>query len=146
MLQEIMLSTLRRKYWITSGNSACRKIISDCVVCRRHRGQPSEQKMAHVPKERISPDLPPFTNVGVDYFGPIDVKRGRAMVKRYGVIFTCMASRAVHLEIAYSLNIDSCINSIRRFICLTGQVRRFCWREFCWSRARVKRGLSYHRP
>uniref|UniRef100_UPI003AB10089 uncharacterized protein n=1 Tax=Centroberyx gerrardi TaxID=166262 RepID=UPI003AB10089 len=76
-----MLSTLRRKYWIRNANSACRKIISDCVVCRRYRGQPSEQKMADMPKERISPDLPPFTNVGVDYFGPIEVKRGRAMVK-----------------------------------------------------------------
>lgn len=117
-----MLSTLRRRYWITNANSACRRIISDCVFCRRHRGQPSEQKMADMPKERIRPDLPPFTHVGVDYFGPIDVKRGRAVVKRYGVIFTCMASRAVHLEIAYSLNTDSCINAIRRFICRRGQV------------------------
>lgn len=119
-----MLSTLRRKYWITSANSACRKIISDCVICRRYRGQPGEQKMADMPKERITPDLPPFTNVGVDYFGPIEVRRGRAMVKRYGVIFTCMASRAVHLEIAYTLNTDSCINAIRRFVCRRGQVCR----------------------
>lgn len=59
--------------------------------------------MADLPIERIIPDLPPFTNVGVDYFGPADVKRGRSIVKRYGGIFTCMASRAVHLEVAYSL-------------------------------------------
>lgn len=78
--------------------------------------------MADMPRERIIPDLPPFTNVGVDYFGPIEVKRGRAMVKRYGVIFTCMASRAVHLEVAYSLDTDSCINAIRRFVCRRSQV------------------------
>ena len=78
--------------------------------------------MADMPKERISPDLPPFTNVGVAYFGPIEVKRGRAIVKRYRVIFTCMASRAVHLEIAYSLDTDSCSNAIRRFTCRRGQV------------------------
>lgn len=117
-----MLSTLRRKYWITNANSACRKIISDHVVCRRYRGQPSEKKMADMPGERVIPDLPPFTNVGVDYVGPIEVKRGHAMVKRYGVIFTCMASRAVHLEVAYTLNTDSCINAIRRFMCRRGQV------------------------
>ena len=88
--------------------------ISDCAVCRQYRGQPSQQKIADIPKERITPDLPPFTNGGVDYFGPIEVKRGRVMVKRYGVIFTCMASRAVHMEIAHSLSTDSCINAIRR--------------------------------
>ena len=118
-----MLSSLRRKYWITNANSACRKVLSDCVTCRRYRGQASEQKMADMPKERITPDLPPFTNVGVDYFGPIEVKRGRAVVKRYGVIFTCMTSRAIHLEVAYSLNTDSCINAVRRFMCRRGQVR-----------------------
>lgn len=77
--------------------------------------------MADMLKERISPDLPPFTNVGVDYYGPIEVKRGCAMAKSYGVIFTCMASRAVHLEVAYSA--DSYINALRRFVCCRGQVR-----------------------
>lgn len=119
-----MLSVLRKRYWITNANSACRKIISECVICKRYRGRPSQQKMADMPEERICSELPPFTNVGVDYFGPFEVKRGRAMVKRYGVIFTCMASRAVHLEVAHSMTTDSCINAIRRFICRRGQVRQ----------------------
>ncbi len=58
----------------------------------------------------------------MDYFGPIDVKRGRSVVKIYGVMFTCMTSRAVHLEVAYSLDTNSCINCIRRFMCRRGQV------------------------
>ncbi len=78
--------------------------------------------MSDLPVERVLPDLPPFTNVGVDYFGPVEIRKGRSTVKRYGVIFTCMASRAVHLEMAYSLNTDSCINAIRRFLCRRGQV------------------------
>lgn len=117
-----MLSRLRKKYWIIKANSAARRIITDCVVCKRQRGRVGEQKMADLPLERILPDKPPFTNVGVDYFGPIEIKRGRSLVKRYGVIFTCMASRAVHLEIAYSLDTDSCIHALRRFICRRGQV------------------------
>lgn len=117
-----MLSFLRKRYWITNANSACRKIISDCVTCRRLQGKIGEQKMSDLPAERLLPDLPPFTNVGVDYFGPIEIKRGRGTIKRYGVIFTCMASRAVHLEMAYTLNTDSCINAIRRFMCRRGQV------------------------
>lgn len=78
--------------------------------------------MSDLPVERILPDLPQFTNVGVDYFGPIEIKRDRILVKRYGVVFTCMTSRAVHLEVAHSLTTDSCIHAIRRFVCGRGQV------------------------
>nr|XP_057933833.1 uncharacterized protein LOC131132323 [Doryrhamphus excisus] len=117
-----MLSRLRQKYWITNANSAARKIISDCVVCRRDRGKLLEQKMADLPEERVLPDKAPFTDVGVDYFGPIEVKKGRSLLKRYGVLFTCLTSRAVHLEVAYALDTNSCINAVRRFICRRGPV------------------------
>ena len=120
--RNFMLSHLRKKYWIIKANSAARKIITDCTVCKRQRGRVGEQKMADLPLERIQPDKPPFTDVGVDYFGPIEIKRGRSVVKRYGVIFTCMASRAVHLEVAHTLDTDSCIHALRRFICRRGQV------------------------
>jgi len=79
--------------------------------------------MADLPLERLEPDLPPFTNVGVDYFGPIETKRGRTTLKRYGVLFTCMTSRAVHIEVANSLDTDSCLNALRRFTCRGGQAK-----------------------
>ncbi|XP_056022161.1 eukaryotic translation initiation factor 3 subunit J-A [Ostrea edulis] len=77
--------------------------------------------MSDFPKERLQPDQPPFSNVGMDYFGPFQLKRGRSTVKRYGVTFTCMVLRAVHLEMAFSLDTDSCINAIRRFIARRGK-------------------------
>lgn len=46
------------------------------------------QKIADLPKERIVPDHPPFTNVGVNYFGPIEVRKGGDAVKHCGGIFT----------------------------------------------------------
>lgn len=118
-----MLSHLRKRYWIPNGNSAARKVISHCVSCKRNRAKMGEQKMADLPTDRLVADIPPFSNVGLDYFGPFEVRRGRSTMKRYGVIFTCMTSRAVHLEVAYSLNTDSCINAIRRFLCRRGQAQ-----------------------
>ena len=56
--------------------------------------------MADLPPDRIIPDHPPFTSVGVDCFGPFILKRGRAMAKRYGVLFTCLTMQAVHIEVA----------------------------------------------
>lgn len=117
-----MLARLRQQYWIPAANALARKIRSECVFCRRQHARLGEQKMADLPKERVTPDLPPFTYVGADYFGPIMVKRGRSEVKRYGVIFTCLTTRAVHLEIANSLDTDSCIHAIRRFVSRRGQV------------------------
>lgn len=72
--------------------------------------------MANLPKDRLLPDKPPFTNTGVDFFGPFEVSRGCSKVKRYGVLFTCLTTRAVHLEVAHSLDTSSCINALRRFI------------------------------
>ena len=80
--------------------------------------------MSDLPIDRITPDELPFTRVGVDYFGPFDVKVKRSHVKRYGVIFSCLASRAIHLEIAFSLDTDSYINALRCFMARTGQVKK----------------------
>ena len=54
--------------------------------------------MSDLPYERVTPGEPPFTFVGVDYFGPFYVKRGCLMEKRYGVHFTFLVVRAVHIE------------------------------------------------
>ena len=82
-----------------------------------------DQKMASLPKERVNPVEKAFQTCGMDFFGPIEVKRGRSMVKRYGVIFTCLTSRAVHLEVAHSLDTSSCINAITRFMARRGPIK-----------------------
>lgn len=98
-------------------------IMSRCVTCRRFHGAAGQQQMAELPESRVTPEKPPLSFVGVDYFGPFEVKRGRSLVKRYGVIFTCLAIRAVHIEVASSLDTDSFINALRRFIARRGQVQ-----------------------
>ena len=121
--REHVLADLRERFWIVKGSSAVRNALRDCLLCRRKFRKPATQKMAHLPEERATSGDPPFTNTGVDFFGPFYTKRGRAQVKVYGVIFTCLASRAVHLEVADSLSTDSFINALRRFVARRGQIR-----------------------
>ena len=109
------LAELRHKYWIPGASQLVRSIIAKCVLCRRYRGRLKVQKIANLPEKRLQPNQPAFVKSGVDYFGPFEIKRGRSILKRYGVIFTCLASRMVHLEVAQDLSADSCINAVRRF-------------------------------
>ena len=77
--------------------------------------------MADLPTERMRPEKLPFTFVRVDCFGPFIVQRGRSLVKRYGVLFTCLSVRAIHLEVAHSLDTESFINAMQRFNAQRGQ-------------------------
>ena len=122
MGRNTMLSHLRQQYWIVGANSAIRKLLPRCTICIKHRARTVEQMMADLPLDRITPDEPPFSRFEVDYFGPFQVKRSRTSVRRYGIIFTCLTTRAVHLEVGYTLDTDSCINAIRRFVARRGSV------------------------
>jgi hypothetical protein len=118
-----VLAQLREMYWVIHANSAVRQVISRCVTCRRLRNPVMEQKMADLPTERTS-DGPPFTYTGVDFFGPFMIKQGRKQLKRYGAIFTCLSSRAIHIESAASLDTDSFILALRRFLARRGPIRQ----------------------
>ncbi|XP_068723837.1 uncharacterized protein [Montipora capricornis] len=76
--------------------------------------------MASLPYDRLQ-IAPPFSKVGVDFFGPLRVKYLRKQEKRYGCLFTCLVTRAIHLEVAFSLSTDSFIMCLRRFIARRGK-------------------------
>lgn len=84
--------------------------------------------MADLPVDRLRME-PPFTNVGIDVFGPwmVTARRTRGGVansKRWAVIFTCLSIRAVHIEVIESLDTSSFINAFRRFLAIRGPVRQ----------------------
>ena len=110
-------------YWILGCTSAVRSLIWKCVKCRKFRGTLETQKMSDLPDDRTEPAAP-FSYCAVDLFGPFLVKEGRKELKRYGVLFTCLSSRAVHIETANSLSTDSFINSLRRMIAIRGPIRQ----------------------
>ena len=119
--QEYVLSLVRDQFWIIQARVSVRHIVRSCFNCKRRCQAPHEQKMADLPSDRVTPDKPPFSFVGVDCFGPFIVKRGRSLEKRYGVIFTCLSIRAIHIEVAHSMDIDSFVNALRRFMARRGK-------------------------
>ena len=117
------IGELREKgYWVVNGSKEVGSVVYRCVRCKWLRGRLGGQKMANLPMSRVAVE-PPFTYCGVDLFGPMKVKEGRKTVKRYGVLFTCLSMRAVHVEIAATLETDSFLMSLHRFIARRGTVR-----------------------
>ena len=103
-------------FWVVSGPSVVASIISSCVKCKKLRGAVQERRMLDLPEDRLEP-TPPFTYCAMDYFGPFIIKDGRKELKLHGMLLTCMASKAVHIETANFLETDAFINALRRFIC-----------------------------
>jgi len=58
-----------------------------------------------------------FDSCGVDFAGPFFTKmgRGKSKNKRYMCLFTCSATRAVHLELTFGLDTNSFLNAFWRF-------------------------------
>ena len=117
---EHVRNIVQQKMWILGTRNALRSIKNKCVSCRKGRAQTITAVIADLPEERL--DVPTaFTNVGVDYFGTFIVKIGRRNEKRWCCLFTCLTMRAVHIEVAPKLDIDSCLNAIMRFIARRGK-------------------------
>lgn len=88
------------------------------MECRRRQARPAQQIMAPLPNIRLNMTLRAFASSAVDFAGPfITVQgRGKRREKRYLCLFTCLASRAVHLEVAYGLDTSSFLNAFYRMV------------------------------
>ena len=113
-------------YWIIGAGRKVNQAIRQCVTCRKLRRPTECQKMADLPNDRVEAS-PPFLYCGMDCFGPFFAKRGRSEVKRYGLIITCMCSRAIHIEMLDDMTSDCLINALRCFIAIRGTVRQLRW-------------------
>jgi hypothetical protein len=78
-----VLSRIRQKYWIVRGHAFVHSVFKDCFSCKLCNKDPETQIMAPLPNFRLKTGGYAFETVGVDYFGPFDVKRGRGRKKRW---------------------------------------------------------------
>ncbi|XP_055632593.1 uncharacterized protein LOC129773068 [Toxorhynchites rutilus septentrionalis] len=86
--RQAVKNELRQLYYIPHVDAVVRKVSSLCVWCKVHRSRPQVPRMAPLPVQRLTPNLRPFSYVGVDYLGPIEVTVGRRTEKRWIALFT----------------------------------------------------------
>lgn len=110
---ETFINESRRKFYIPRVRSECEKVRRTCQHCKIRRAKPEPPMMASLPKQRLAAYVRPFSYVGIDYFGPYQVIVGRHPEKRWGVLITCLTTRAIHIEIAHSLSTSSCIMALQ---------------------------------
>ena len=118
-----MLQYIRKRFWIIKLRALVKTHIHRCLPCKLHQRTMHQQQMASLPKSRVAA-RPPFLSTGVDYCGPFNVRlggpRSRTTVKTYGVIFVCMTTKAVHIELAEDLSTQGFLDVFDRFISRRG--------------------------
>jgi len=115
-----VLAKTRLKFWIMNGPTSVKHYLRDCFTCRHIKAQPMEQMMAPLPAARFTVKKRVFTASAVDYLGPLYVKVNRSNQKRWICLFTCLATRCIHLEKVHSLSTDSFIKAYLRFVYARG--------------------------
>jgi hypothetical protein len=110
------ITAIRQKYWIPAIRQQVKAIIHRCVICRRVCGPPFRQPdHSNLPEWRVS-ESRPFHVTGVDYTGAITVMDSkRNEIKVYVCLFTCGATRSIHLEVVEDLKTETFIRAFRRF-------------------------------
>lgn len=125
--RERVTNDLRQRYWVIHLRPTVRAIENSCTFCRVRRAKPNAPTTGNLPGARMQPFHRAFSYCGCDYFGPMFVKIGRRREKRWGALFTCLTTRAVHLEIVASLSSCSAIMALRRMAARRG------WPREMWS-------------
>ena len=105
--------------YVVAARKLAKDVCKDCMVCKRRAPKAMKQMMGQLPAHRVNPALC-FQNTGLDYAGPISMKRGNprkpSIIKGYLAIFICLATRAVHIEVVSDQTTNSLVAALRRFI------------------------------
>ena len=104
--------------YVVAARKLAKDVCRDCMVCKRKAPKNMGQMMGQLPAPRVNPALC-FLNTGLDYAGPIQLKRGNprrpSITKGYLAIFICLATRAVHIEVVSDQSTPALVAALRRF-------------------------------
>lgn len=124
---QLLLASLRERFWPLAGRNLVRKIVHECIVCFKISPPKQNYIMGDLPDSRITPSRP-FLISGLDYAGPFLLKdrktRNPKMTKAYIALFVCFATKAIHIEVVSDLTTECFIAALRRFTSRRGKCTR----------------------
>ena len=121
------LQRSRNHVWIIQGRRLASKVVANCFFCKKRNKSLQNQVMAPLHENRIPPS-PVFDVTAVDLFGPLKIRdsvKKRVSKDCWGVLFCCMTTSAIHLEVSEDYSTDSFLLCLRRFINNRGSPRKF---------------------
>ncbi|XP_068213892.1 uncharacterized protein [Palaemon carinicauda] len=89
-----------------------KRILKECVVCRRYNQRPVKLNQSAYREFRLSPSDKPFGNVYLDYCGPFYVRQGKDKVKVWILVISCMFTRAVNLKICMDMTVEEFLRAL----------------------------------
>ena len=115
-----MRAVVNLKHVVLNLRWLLRNIENMCVACRKRKAQTVTHIISDLLIKRLGYKQATFYNTGVDYFRPLLVPIRRSTEKRWGFLFTCLTTRAVHIEVVPSLDTSYCFMGVGRFIARRG--------------------------
>ncbi|KHJ85052.1 integrase core domain protein, partial [Oesophagostomum dentatum] len=114
---EQTLSLIRQRFWVPKPSATVSKYVRKCVTCKRCNGLPyGAPPMPPLPRDRVAVTKP-FQNSACDFLGPFE---STTKEKMYVCLYTCLTTRAVHLEVVENMSTGAFLNCLKRFISRRG--------------------------
>lgn len=126
-------SKIRAKFWIVKLLKLVKSIRTTYLICKNLDKKLNEQIMGKLPIERLKP-APAWTYTAVDLFGPFKIKdfvKKRTTEKAYGIIFNCLGTRAVHIDISPDYSTEKFLMVLRRFVSIRGYPSKIYSEDGC---------------
>ena len=120
--RDATLARFRTHYWVPRGSKLAQSVKQNCQLCKLYDDKFLEQRMGLLPEARLKPS-PAFNHVMLDLFGPYTVRgevQKRTSGKTYGVMFTDLSMRAVHIETVFGYDTSNFLMALSRFASIRG--------------------------
>ena len=111
-----ILAQLRKQFYVPQHFSAVKKILKECVVCRRFNRRPIQLNQSSYRQFRLDPPNRPFAYIFIDHMGYFWIKHNNKKVKAWILCITCLWSRAINLKVCLDLTVKELLRSLQLHI------------------------------